>query len=129
MSAGDGVNYKFLNWTSSALNQISDVGFTPGALVPANDGMLPQGLTLSNSGVLSGKPTEVFSNDLVVAVTDFNGGTTNRTFELVIAANSNLRPVVESVTPVEEFTYVSADEGGLFSVAASDPESASLIYE
>jgi hypothetical protein len=87
--------------------------------------VLPAGLTLSASGLLSGTPTGTFNGSFFVTVTGSNG-TAQRLFALQIA-NANLQALAITTTTVGP-TVVGALTGtGLFAFGGSPPYSWSVV--
>ncbi len=82
VSAGDGVNY----WLS-AHSQNGRMHQAPNLLFTESKG-LPEGLSLSTSGDLTGTPSETFSNQVQFTVHDAEGSTVSREIELVIRPGS-----------------------------------------
>ena len=68
----------------SYLETLSSTGGSPPHSYAVTAGAPPPGLTLSPAGVLSGTPTVAGSTSFTVAVTDANGCTGSRVFELPI---------------------------------------------
>ena len=107
--------------------------FSPNALSETQDivlqtAVLPDGLTLTADGTLSGKPTTAGAAGLVAQVKDETGAAATNYFPLTIAENTNKEPVVESYTPAAEGATVKAGGEIAFTVTASDPEGAALSY-
>jgi alpha-tubulin suppressor-like RCC1 family protein len=90
---------------------------------------LPAGLSCSTNGVVSGTPYLAITSAVTFIVQDSEGAITNKTLEIAIAPNSNLRPVVTSIDPSS--SSFSLTEGGgsrLLQIWANDPEGSNLTY-
>lgn len=90
---------------------------------------LPAGLSLSDSGVISGFSEQAGTNRLSLVVQDDQGATTLKRVELSVHQNINQRPVFTSRHP--ESYFLNLEEGGVeqqFDVTARDPEGQRLSY-
>jgi hypothetical protein len=68
----------------------------PGYIFSVTNGQLPDGLTLTEDGLLAGTPTTVETQAVEITVTDTNGFTASQTFNLVVGA---LAPRIDAITP------------------------------
>jgi hypothetical protein len=79
------------------------------------DGVVPDGLTLGSDGVIRGTPTQLGTGHFTVQVTDANGDTATRTFDLVVTLPPAATPVFSpgggTYTTVQTVTITSATEG------------------
>jgi hypothetical protein len=95
------------------------------ALVPSQ---LPEGLSCSTDGLLSGMPTLAGTNVVTFVTHDSLGATTNKSLEIVIAANPNTRPVISSNAPSVGTFITGEATSQLFEVVGYDPEGGNLTY-
>ena len=87
-------------------------------------GTLPDGITLSANGRLSGLPTAAGSATVGFKVTDATGTSDQGTFVLTVAPD-NLPPVLSVIRPADGAEFV-AGNAVTFEAVASDPESGDL---
>jgi alpha-tubulin suppressor-like RCC1 family protein len=89
---------------------------------------LPEGLSCSIDGVVSGTPTTAGTSAVTVVVRDSIGAVTNKLLVFEVASNPNTRPVIDSASP--SIGAFSMDEGTncLFQITALDPEGNNLVY-
>lgn len=87
---------------------------------------LPEGLSISNSGLITGRPHKAGVYDVTFSVVTTN--IVEKTLRLVVESNDDLSPVIYSVTPLEQ--KVSMSEGSTLplGISAHDPEGAELVY-
>ncbi len=98
-------------------------------VVLSDSSVLPKGLICNTSGVVSGTPTQAGTNHVTFLVVDAQGYATNKIFEITIAPNSNLRPVVDTTHPLAGLFRMQQPSNATFNVAAHDPESSPLSYQ
>ncbi len=98
------------------------------ALLQDSYAKLPDGLTCSVDGIVSGTPILATTNRISVIVRDSDGAEAPRAFDLAIAPNPNTRPVIDQTTIPPGSLNVGEDTSQLFSVTAHDPEGQSLTY-
>ncbi|MGN0832040.1 MAG: choice-of-anchor Q domain-containing protein [Kiritimatiellia bacterium] len=120
VSAGDGENFIFIDDTYCSRDHAG------GIFLRARE--MPNGLSLSEDGQLTGVPTETGTNTFVITVTDAAGTTAEREFSLVVAENPNHRPVIDGALPTTN-VYVKVGGSATFAVTAHDPEGEPLWYD
>ena len=121
ISSGDGSTYLLAAGSGDPRTNTPDVLFTP-----VNP--LPAGLTLSPSGVLSGTPQQAATNSVSFVVEDSLGEVDTQILTVRVNPNVNQRPVISAQAPVASAVTIPGGGAQLFSVTASDPESAPLTY-
>ena len=121
ISSGEGGNNLLINGDTRSLNLSRDVRFIP-------CGMLPEWLTLSESGVFTGTPTEAGDYTFYVLVRDADGRETIMPVTIVVEENANKRPVVQGGIPSATTTHVVAGTNATFAVVATDPNGDALSY-
>ena len=91
------------------------------------DTPLPDGLSCSSSGLVSGTPTIAGTNVVTFVVWD-DFGVAIKDLSIVIAPNPNTRPVLFSKTPATNSVSLQETSNATFSVLGYDPEGADLSY-
>jgi len=94
----------------------------------AEIGGLPDGLELSESGLLSGVPTEEGVFMPTFSVIDSFGGTGTGAVSLLVVDNSNRPPYATLKNPANTIVSMFAQTNRLFTLEAIDPESMPLNY-
>lgn len=89
---------------------------------------LPDGLSCTYYGEVSGLPTQAGTYSVTATVRSLYAGTTEKTFDLVIQPNPNLRPVIELTEPPTGGCSMNEGSRLQFAVVAQDPEGSNLIY-
>jgi len=94
----------FLNVAYSVTLQASGGSGAPYSFF-VSSGSLPPGLTLGNSGLLSGTPTQAGSSSFTIQVSDGTGGTSTKPFSL--AVNSPTLAITSATLPpaIKDATY------------------------
>lgn len=118
VSSGDGTTVH--EFVSSALTDTDDYVFT--SIQDAD------WLSVSDEGVVTGRPLDVQTNRVTAIVTDSLGNTAWREFSLAVSIYTNTPPFVLSYTPTEGFNLAHPDTGITFSVNAVDAEGVALTY-
>ena len=98
------------------------------ALRPIASHPLPEGLSCSSNGVVSGIPVSTMTTWITLVVQDSLGISTNRFLPIMIAANPNTRPVITSTVPETATVSFNDFNSRVFSIGAYDPEGAGLTY-
>ncbi len=75
-------------------------------------GTLPPGITMSPTALLSGTPTTAGTYTFTVQVTDVSGGSSLKTFTIVVGNLRYTGPTTLSLFAAEEFRLALAAEGG-----------------
>lgn len=88
---------------------------------------LPKGLTLSPGGLITGRPLQAVTNDVVFVARDANGDKVRKSFTLDVASNVNERPSFDA-QPMEGRVSINIGDSHEFVVLATDPEGSSLSY-
>jgi hypothetical protein len=95
--------------------QLSVTGGTAPITFAVTDGTLPDGLTLSPGGLISGTPTAAGSFNFTITATDANGATASQAFDVTVAAAPTISPTVlpDAVvnTPYSQQLNVSGGTG------------------
>lgn len=107
--------------------RLSAVGGQPPLVWSVAEGTLPPGLSLSSDGIVSGVPQVAATNEVRIAATDDYGDVATAAFSVAVAANRNLRPVIDAAFPESAFVLTNGDSVA-FSVSATDPEGEPLSY-
>jgi len=122
ISAGNGTDYVIASKSQSgSMANADDIVFEPA-------GGLPDGLSLSTNGVISGTPLLAGTSVVTFVVHDSIGTSTNKDLELVIDQNPNRPPVVNSTTPQSGLFVMCEQTNETFSVDATDPEGSNIVY-
>jgi len=124
VSAGNGSDYIYYNYSSGQLHgtAVEDVVFTVSPYT------LPEGVTLSSGGVLSGTAMVAGDYGFIAKATDNAAAEATKYFSLVIDENLNRPPVIDAQTPAATGASVAHGSAIDFTVTASDPESGALTY-
>ena len=97
VSGGDGQNYLLSDKSQSgSMDNTDDITFFS---VGGSSSELPEGLTCSASGVISGTPVQAGTNLVTFVVQDSLGAIASRELEVLIDLNPNTRPVISSNAP------------------------------
>jgi len=83
---------------------------------------LPDGITLSNDGIISGTPVEEGSFPLNIAIADAWGAAGQKSLVLNIMPNSNRPPFLISRSPTNRTLALCEGSDTLFTLRAADPE-------
>ncbi|MBP5510668.1 MAG: leucine-rich repeat domain-containing protein, partial [Kiritimatiellae bacterium] len=120
ISAGNGKDYTIVGEDLS-MNGVDDITFRENGIAV--------GLSLSHDGLVSGIPRKVGTNQFELVFWDDEWGIgTNVACTLVVAPNANTRPVIDFASPSNSVIQIDPENETFFSVAAHDPEQASLSF-
>ena len=127
ISAGDTRRFTTVGLRGSGIGgNASDVLMTP--CVAKSSALMPEGLSMTASGLLHGMMYNACSGRLMFRVIDSEGRSDIKELPFTVAANPNKRPVIESIAPQNNVTFVRVGDSRTFSVAAYDPEGGALSY-
>lgn len=123
VSAGDGQNCLLSSLSESgSMKNAADILF----ILPVS--RLPDGVSCSPSGALSGVPTLAGTSIVSFVVQDRVGSVARRDLGIVVLANANKRPVIDSCTPASGSYAMLEETNQFFQVVAHDPEAGGLTY-
>jgi alpha-tubulin suppressor-like RCC1 family protein len=94
----------------------------------ADYAQMPEGLAISNDGLITGIPTQAGTNRVTFVVQDAAGESAHREIRWVIEPNENTRPVISSFDPPVGEVVMDENESETFRVFAEDPEGSNLVY-
>ena len=89
---------------------------------------LPEGLSLSPEGRLSGTPILAGTNTTRFVVEDNSGDKAWKDLGIVIAKNANTRPEIDATSPAQGVVGMNEGSSRTYSVTAHDPEGVPLTY-
>ncbi|MCK5529006.1 MAG: PKD domain-containing protein, partial [Kiritimatiellae bacterium] len=89
---------------------------------------LPQGISLSLDGQLSGLPGDEGTFPVDLQLVDQTDSLTNKVLNLIINANPNRPPVITSTNPLPLVVVMPENTNISFNITAIDPEGTNLVY-
>lgn len=97
------------------------------AVQPANHA-LPEGMSCSSEGLITGRPTMAGIFEVKFFVTDAQGFQFEKVLSITVSDNPNQPPIIESVTPSQDKLVLKENDIQNFNVNAEDPDGEALTY-
>jgi len=122
VSKGDGSNYVTSAFSQSgSMDMADDVIFVPAC-------QLPEGLTFSTNGTLSGIPLQSATGMVTFNVYDSHGSGRSKNLLMEVAANPNRKPLITSNTPLLGTVPMGEGTSCVFEVTATDPDGVGISH-
>lgn len=122
ISAGDTTNHVIsARSQSGSMNNANDIVFR-------SSDVLPPGLILTPSGVVTGKPTSAVTNQPLFTVRDATNASAGRAIPIAIVPNPDRPPVVFSNQPPAGVVTMAESTSRVFAVWAQDPDGSNVTY-